>query len=565
MIGRREIRAALVIALLALAPMSASAVGPSLYNFDLPEAIPGGYLIQTELGANITDGQSYEVNNITIKTGIGDRRVLYVNTTGADVNLSQMVFEMGSGKVSVDLGSIAGIAATHTLYLPANRKTGVYVCPSATSISQLNTGCAGVITYTHDECAAVTQKSSTECGIDSDEYYVSGLTSTGIGLTPSSRWMYYNHSSGSFEVGDNSDAPGYASVAVINGQAVGDLTFAAGSSATALGLSAIALGNESEAGGLNTFAVGYRANASADSSFVIGESVYNPTASSFVVGFSDITLNVTDDLVHVIGDVNATGVVCDGAGNCLDATAFDDSVLWANASNQDTRIITLEGTTGDLWTNASDQDTRIITLESTVSGHTTDITNLWTNASDQDIRIISLETTYGWSFSDASWVLYGSTMSSNLSINSGNVNVTGDLHVYGNIFGGTGADLAERFAILGDAEPGDVMVISSIPQTLEVSGSAYSLDVAGVISTEPAHLMNTDEDGLPLALSGRVPVKVTSENGPIAIGDLLVSSSTPGHAMRCESIKDCYGAVIGKALEPLDGDEGEIMILISLG
>ena len=52
-----------------------------------------------------------------------------------------------------------------------------------------------------------------------------------------------------------------------------------------------------------------------------------------------------------------------------------------------------------------------------------------------------------------------------------------------------------------------------------------------------------------LALLGRVPVKATTENGPIRIGDLLtVSSSKAGYAMRCLVAKECEGVIIGKAL-----------------
>jgi hypothetical protein len=65
-----------------------------------------------------------------------------------------------------------------------------------------------------------------------------------------------------------------------------------------------------------------------------------------------------------------------------------------------------------------------------------------------------------------------------------------------------------------------------------------------------------------LALLGRVPVKATTENGPIRPGDLLTSASKPGYAMRCEDIHRCEGAIIGKALEALDESEGAILILL---
>jgi hypothetical protein len=61
---------------------------------------------------------------------------------------------------------------------------------------------------------------------------------------------------------------------------------------------------------------------------------------------------------------------------------------------------------------------------------------------------------------------------------------------------------------------------------------------------------------------GVVPVKATTENGPIKPGDLLTTSSTPGYAMRCAIPKECEGAIIGKALEPLEEGTGLIKMLV---
>ncbi len=65
-----------------------------------------------------------------------------------------------------------------------------------------------------------------------------------------------------------------------------------------------------------------------------------------------------------------------------------------------------------------------------------------------------------------------------------------------------------------------------------------------------------------LALMGRVYVKATAENGPIRPGDLLVSASLPGYAMRCSEPSRCEGAILGKALEPLEAGTGRILMLL---
>jgi hypothetical protein len=69
-------------------------------------------------------------------------------------------------------------------------------------------------------------------------------------------------------------------------------------------------------------------------------------------------------------------------------------------------------------------------------------------------------------------------------------------------------------------------------------------------------------DEVPLAVVGIVPCKVSAENGPIRAGDLLVTSSRPGHAMRDDSAQ--AGTIVGKALDAMPSGTGVIKILVSL-
>ncbi len=119
-----------------------------------------------------------------------------------------------------------------------------------------------------------------------------------------------------------------------------------------------------------------------------------------------------------------------------------------------------------------------------------------------------------------------------------------------------------------EPQPGDVVEIDpSQPNRFRVSGEAHNVRVAGVISTQPGVTLNdktgaeTPAQGPALALAGRVPVKVTNANGAIRIGDLLVASDLPGHAMRAGDFER-RGAVIGKALEDFDADRGNIQMLV---
>ena len=72
------------------------------------------------------------------------------------------------------------------------------------------------------------------------------------------------------------------------------------------------------------------------------------------------------------------------------------------------------------------------------------------------------------------------------------------------------------------------------------------------------------KDEVPLAVVGIVPCKVSAENGAIKVGDLLVTSSTAGHAMKGTDKSKMLGAVVGKALEPLEEGEGVIQVLVTL-
>lgn len=138
-----------------------------------------------------------------------------------------------------------------------------------------------------------------------------------------------------------------------------------------------------------------------------------------------------------------------------------------------------------------------------------------------------------------------------------------------------GGDYAESVDVLGaraQYEPGDVIAIAnSTTGKFEKSGKAYSKMVAGVFSTKPGLVgrrttaARPDKNAeVPMAMMGIVPTKVTTENGPIERGDLLVSSSTPGYAMKGTDPGHLAGAIIGKALEPLPSGTGMIEVLLAL-
>lgn len=138
----------------------------------------------------------------------------------------------------------------------------------------------------------------------------------------------------------------------------------------------------------------------------------------------------------------------------------------------------------------------------------------------------------------------------------------------------SGADVAEAFDVTGSKnsyEPGDVMVIStSADRTMEKSSGPYSTLVAGVYATKPGLLLTGGDamqeitDKIPLGVVGVIPTKVCDEGGPIKRGDLLVSSSQPGTAMKADPAKVQPGQVIGKALQEHAAGNGKINVLVNV-
>lgn len=120
------------------------------------------------------------------------------------------------------------------------------------------------------------------------------------------------------------------------------------------------------------------------------------------------------------------------------------------------------------------------------------------------------------------------------------------------------ADLAENYA--GDATylPGTIVMFGG-PEEVTLCNTDMCRRIAGIVSTNPAHLMNADLDSefvVPVALQGRVDTFV---QGTVRKGDMMVSAGN-GRA-RAEACP-CMGSVIGKALADFDGELGVIEIVV---
>ncbi len=163
---------------------------------------------------------------------------------------------------------------------------------------------------------------------------------------------------------------------------------------------------------------------------------------------------------------------------------------------------------------------------------------------------------------------------------SGKTDLAGDLTVHGLatvrvLTISNGVDVAEPFAMRDDEDypKGSVMVISDErPGELQLSSEEYDTRVAGIISgangINPGLQLTqkgvNDSGGQPVALSGRVYCRADASFGNIKAGDLLTTSSNPGHARKVTDPGRAQGAVLGKAMSALDEGTGYVLVLVTL-
>lgn len=153
---------------------------------------------------------------------------------------------------------------------------------------------------------------------------------------------------------------------------------------------------------------------------------------------------------------------------------------------------------------------------------------------------------------------------------------TGNLVTKGSVSGAsvvaTYQDVAEWVPSTTELEPGTVVVLNPTKNNeIMASHAEYDTMVAGVVSAQPGLILGVSGDEKEMvATTGRVKVRVDATAAPIAVGDLLVTSSKPGMAMKSQPISmqgrsfHQPGTIIGKALEPLKEGQGEILVLLSM-
>ncbi|GEM_PF-3181091 len=161
---------------------------------------------------------------------------------------------------------------------------------------------------------------------------------------------------------------------------------------------------------------------------------------------------------------------------------------------------------------------------------------------------------------------------------------TGNLSISGTNCKGSGGsatcnnfvDIAELFPASEEVDSGDVVIVDFINKgKIKKSAKEYEKAVVGIVSTQPAIVIeggrivamggyegqnNTLKPAI--ALAGRVPVKVTDENGLIKRGDYITASSKSGYEMKCSDELKCLNSVVGIAMENQKQSEDKIMVMV---
>jgi hypothetical protein len=314
-----------------------------------------------------------------------------------------------------------------------------------------------------------------------------------------------------------------------------------------------------------------------------GVEIYIPTSST----------NTTTGALRVQGGVGIQGNL-NVAGN---VSIIGNLTFGGNGTSVSTSTLTVESPI-TFVANANNSNSFDMGLLGQYKTGANVFTGLIRQATTGGWRLIdSISTrpvnTITWSQATNGNLMVGSAMVANstasTSTTSGALQVVGGVGVQGNIYVGASlmpganltsnigstttwfntffgvstqakyADLAERYASDAPYEPGTVVIFGGSAE-ITITNTFADVSVAGAISTDPAYLMNAMEEGLPVALRGRIPLKVI---GPVAKGDLLVTAGqNPGYATSVGRSTDYPLAVFAKSLE--DNQEPGVKIITAV-
>jgi len=279
------------------------------------------------------------------------------------------------------------------------------------------------------------------------------------------------------------------------------------------------------------------------------------TGSSHLGSVVSVTANVTGGNLLTGGLISATGALITGGDHSLTGNIVDSGALWINTSSNGNINLNPNGTgqtnipAGILSVTANVIGGNILTaglMSSTGNAVHANVIINGTAAAGSGVLIVSGNI---------------QTSTANATANIGNAS-----NYFNRLFAQATtalyADLAEVYKSDAPYPPGTVLVFGG-NQEVTMSTVSHDTKIAGVVSTHPAHVMNSglqSEFTVEVGLIGRVPCRVI---GPISAGDRVVSSNRAGVAERLDMSQYQPGVIIGKAVESYSGsDVGTIEVVV---
>ena len=278
---------------------------------------------------------------------------------------------------------------------------------------------------------------------------------------------------------------------------------------------------------------------------------YNTGTSRWEAGTDTDTglLNIVEDTTPQLGgdlDLNSQNITGTGDINTTGNAEFSGNLTVQGN-------LTINGDTTTIDVTQLEVDDPMVYLNRNAGGssnNSLDSGILIERGSTEDhAGMIWQESTDRFKFLTSSSITSSTTVVTNITladIEAATAHVTATTAQY--------ADLAELYVTDEEYETGTVLVFGG---SAEVTQSTKAMDhrIAGVVSHEPAYLMNSDQKGktVAVALRGRVPVSII---GPVKKGDLIVTSDIPGVGQAYAGVTNCV-YVIGKAIED---DETENLV-----